>query len=144
MSLRAVIDAIAAAVVGVAPSYAPTTRFRHEPRAQVAPYDWIRQPQRSAREFAIEIDSIMASPNGCLMQAELVLTVAYQAKDAHHTVMAGEDAGQLVQTLRNPSSWSGAAASVVPGEATMDETITVENRPVVRLVAIPLTAVYYP
>lgn len=144
MSLRAVIDAIAAAVMGAAPSYAPTTRFRHEPRAQVAPYDWIRQPQRSAREFAIEVDSIEPSPNGCLMRAELILTVAYQAKDALHIVMAGEDIGQLVQTLRNPSSWSGVAASVVPGQATMDETITVENRPVTRLVAIPLTADYYP
>lgn len=140
------IRALETAVAGVIPRNG-SARFRPQPIGDATqPYDWIRQPSRAHRDFALEVDETMLSPSACSFRATMRLVVAYRAEDPQALMEAAEDVGRLASTIRDPASWAGVAQSVWPMGSAPLETIesTGDNpRPATRLLSLTIGADYY-
>ena len=140
------ITALERAVAGVIPR-SGSARFTPQPIGDaVQPYDWIRQPSRKHRDFALEVDETVLSPSACSFRARMRLVVAYRAEDAQAIMQAAEDAGRLATAIRDPANWAGVAQSVWPVGTAPLETIesTGDNpRPATRLLSLEIGADYY-
>ena len=140
------IRALETTVAGVIPRTG-SARFRPQPIGDaVQPYDWIRQPARAHREFALEVDETVLSPSACSFRARMRLIVAYRAEDAQTMMEVAEDVGRLATAIRDPANWAGVAQSVWPIGSAPLETIesTGDNpRPATRLLSLEIGADYY-
>ena len=140
------IRALETAVAGVIPRTG-SARFRPQPIGDaVQPYDWIRQPARAHRDFALEVDEIVLSPSACSMRAMMRLVIVYEAKDPQALMEAAEDAGRLATAIRDPANWAGVAQSVWPmGTAPLEliESTGDNPRPATHLLSLAIGADYY-